>query len=402
MYASVIRQSEKSSEIAPMVYRHAESASRFISIPEIGSGYKGKVISLFTGAGGMEIGLEAAGFETAICVEIDADSRATLRANRPDWLLFDDGFDRAPGDIRDIHAEELLLKANLKKGDAALVTGGAPCQPFSNMGKKLGKQDPRNGDLFLEFVRIVKGTRPRGFIFENVAGIVQGRHNDVIEYMTAQFAGSGYSVAFEILNAADYGVPQQRKRFIMLGRRDGTPCYPLPTHGQKAVNSKSFFPTPSLKLRPWVSVAEAFSTIPANRLARSDNLGMNHAPYMIDRMRLIPPGKNFKSLPMELRPKCWQTGLHQGQDTFGRMEADKPSPTIRTAGYNPTKGKYIHPIENRGLQTAEMACLQTFPSEWHFHTSNGKPSIVSIGRQIGNAVPPRLAEALGKAIFAAT
>lgn len=375
----------------------------FVSSSATEEGGRGKVVSLFTGAGGMEIGLEAAGFDTSICVEIDPDSRATLRKNRPHWKLFDCGQGRTPGDVRDIKAGELLLKAGLKRGEAALVTGGAPCQPFSNMGKKLGKNDPKNGDLFLEFVRIVKGVQPKGFIFENVAGIVQGRHQAVLEYMREQFAGSGYQVAFSILNAADYGVPQTRKRFIMVGRKDTEPYFPMPTHMKDAGAWQKFsanlYPHTEVQPELWVSSGEALARLSEERLRRSDNLGMKHAPFMIERMSKVPQGMNFKVLPPELLPSCWKSGKHQGQDTFGRIEETKPAPTIRTAGYNPTKGKYIHPTEDRGLTTAEMAAFQTFPENWHFTTCSGRPSIVSIGRQIGNAVPPKLAQALGSAIF---
>ena len=380
-------------------FRSNASGNLFTEIDAKKTGSLGKVISLFTGAGGMEIGLEEAGYDTAICVEIDADSRATLRHNRPGWALFDDDQDRISGDIRKIGPEELLLKAKLKRGEAALVTGGAPCQPFSNMGKKLGKNDPKNGDLFLDFVRIVKGTQPLGFIFENVAGIAQGRHNEVVKYMAAQFAGSGYSVAFEVLNAADYGVPQQRKRFIMLGRRDGAPTFPLPTHAKNRKLPHDLAGAETVVLQGWKTVSDALAEIPAENYSRSDCIGMKHADYMVERMTRIPQGRNFKVLPMEMRPRCWQSGRHQGQDTFGRMVEDRPAPTIRTAGYNPTKGKYIHPTEHRGINTAEMAALQSFPADWEFRTESGRPSIVSIGRQIGNAVPPGLAAALGRALF---
>ncbi|MEQ8412490.1 MAG: DNA cytosine methyltransferase [Erythrobacter sp.] len=383
-----------------MSVRSKLTGNRFVRISQGSAEQRGKVISLFTGAGGMEIGLESAGFETAICVEIDPDSRETLRKNREHWVLFEDEQNRTPGDLRAIRPEELLLKANLKRGEAALVTGGAPCQPFSNMGKKLGKSDPKNGDLFLDFVKIVLGTQPAGFIFENVAGIAQGRHNEVVEYMTAQFAGSGYSVAFEVLNAADYGVPQQRKRFIMLGRKGDAPAFPLPTHTKDGLFPDVFSPEPIATLSQWKTVAEAFEEIPRGNLQRADCVGMRHASYMVERMAMIPQGRNFKVLPMQMRPKCWQSGKHEGHDTFGRMEGGKPAPTIRTAGYNPTKGKYIHPFENRGINTAEMAALQSFPADWEFRTVSGKPSIVSIGRQIGNAVPPAFAYALGSAIFA--
>lgn len=362
----------------------------------------GPVISLFTGAGGMEIGLEQAGFSTAVCVEINADCRETLKRNRPQWRLFDGEHNRTAGDIRSISADELLTLAGIVRGEASLVTGGAPCQPFSNIGMKRGKEDPSNGDLFLEFVRIVKGVLPQGFIFENVAGIAHTKHNDVVEYMKKQFDGLGYGIAVKILNSADYGVPQTRKRFIMIGVKNKVPMFPLPTHSKDPFEwsrfTKLLDTLPNHTPLPWKCVGEALNNISDGRLNRRDNLGMKHSPLMVKRMQLIGQGENFKVLPMNMRPACWQSGKHQGQDTFGRIEASKPSPTIRTAGYNPTKGKYIHPYDHRGLNTAEMAVLQDFPETWEFHTTTGKPSIVSIGRQIGNAVPPGLSRAIGKAL----
>lgn len=384
------------------VYKNKRSDNIYVDTHECLTGNYGKIISLFTGAGGMEIGLEAAGFETAVCVEIDANCRATLKANRPEWKIFEDDKNRIPGDIREITAKELLKFAELKVGEASLVTGGAPCQPFSNIGKKQGKNDEKNGDLFLEFVRIVKETRPKAFIFENVAGIAQNKHKDVIEYMQEQFDGLGYGISFDILNAADYGVPQLRKRFIMIGILGRKPAFPFPTH-KKDKNDwdKYHSQFDNHPLHPpsyWVSVESAFKKLKARDFDRPDCLGMKHSLEMVKRMSLIKQGENFKVLPMNLRPDCWKSGKHQGQDTFGRIESEKPSPTIRTAAYNPTKGKYIHPFEDRGLNTLEMASLQSFPTSWEFKTESGKPSMVGIGRQIGNAVPPLLALALGKAI----
>lgn len=402
---SLARKVETIAEITDegaQTYSCRSSGNAYIDTQGFRIANYGPVISLFTGAGGMEIGLENIGFSTSICVEIDADCRETLRKNRPDWKLFEACNGRIAGDIRAVSAAELLKLSGLKKGQASLVTGGAPCQPFSNIGKKQGQDDPKNGDLFLEFVKIVKGVRPRAFIFENVAGIAQTKHAEVVQYMEDQFDGLGYEIAFDILNAANYGVPQQRKRFIMIGILGKKPAFPLPTHVKSSDDWNKF--CGSLDHRPihkplsWETSGRAIKKITAKRLKRADCLGMNHSPEMEKRMRLIKQGQNFKSLPMSMRPKCWQTGKHQGHDTFGRIEADKPSPTIRTAGYNPTKGKYIHPFEDRGLNTAEMAALQSFPESWIFHTLSGKPSIVSIGRQIGNAVPPLLAEALGRAI----
>jgi DNA (cytosine-5)-methyltransferase 1 len=363
-----------------------------------------KVISLFSGAGGLDIGLEQAGFETTACVEIDNDCRETIRFNRPTWHLFEDGTNRLPGDIRKIEVDELLKLSKLKKGEAALVTGGAPCQPFSNIGKKQGQHDPRNGDLFLEFVRIVKGTLPRAFIFENVTGITQSKHSDVINYMYMNFEGLGYELSHLVLNAADYGLPQTRSRFILIGiQGKESPAFPLPTHSKGLREWKKFIYSldhiPRFFPEEWKSIGQAFDELPENYTERPDYAVMKNSEVVINRMEHIGPGENFKVLPMHMRPNCWNNGKHQGQDTFGRPRLDEPSATIRTAAYNPSKGKYIHPTQNRGLDLIEMATLQGFPLDWIFRCKNTeKVTLVSGGKQIGNAVPPPLGRVLGLAI----
>lgn len=372
------------------------------------------VVSLFSGAGGFDIGLEQAGFQTLICIENDANCRATLKHNRPEWRTFErsekqlpDGtrVNRMPGDIRMIDADEVLEAIGKKKGAVDLIAGGAPCQPFSNIGKKLGDQDGQNGDLFLAFVRMVNGIEPRAFIFENVAGIVQNKHNAVLQYMYDRFKGSGYGLSYALLNAADYGVPQRRERFLLIGIKGiDQPAFPLPTHTKDLKVWENFvqgFDTiPTKRPLQWKTVQETLAALPIDYRFRKDDALMNISERVVDRMKYIPQGKNFKVLPVDLRPNCWKTGKHQGNDTFGRLQADSPSVTIRTAAYNPSKGKYIHPYENRGLSTLEMAALQDFPYEWEFRTAHSdKLTLVSGGKQIGNAVPPGLAAALGKALM---
>jgi DNA (cytosine-5)-methyltransferase 1 len=398
-----------------MIYKNTKSETKFIDISDFPFGKNGMqfpIVSLFTGAGGLDIGLEESGFHTAVCVEYDADCRETLRYNRPEWKLFEEGvkFDtgemktRIPGDIREIEVDELLKFAGLKKGQAALVVGGAPCQPFSNIGKKLGKNDEKNGDLFLEFVRFVKGVSPEAFIFENVVGITQQKHADVIKYMVNKFKGLGYGISHAILNSANYGVPQRRERFFLIGIKGvENPSFPFPTHFKDEKHYETFvrdfdvFPIRNFK--KWISVKETFKKMPENQESRIDYALMNISDVVVKRMTYIKEGENFKVLPMNLRPDCWKSGKHQGNDTFGRIIADLPSCTIRTAAYNPAKGQYIHPFENRGLSTVEMAALQSFPLNWFFRCKgNDKVTLVSGGRQIGNAVPPLLAQALGAAI----
>lgn len=382
---------------------YVDTQNRF-GVAKVGESDLG-VISLFSGAGGLDIGLEQAGFQTRLCIEIDEHCRETLRINRPAWILAESGdASREPGDIRRITSEEILELSNLKKGQAALVVGGAPCQPFSNIGRKQGINDPKNGDLFLEFVRVVRDTRPKAFLFENVAGITQGRHQQVVDYMKSHFSDAGYEIDFQILNSADYGVPQKRTRFFMIGIREASRvAWPLPTHSGEpdSETTLTLVPERHSGLKAWNTVGDAFTLIPKNYDSRNDYVVMNISEVVKHRMTFVGPGENFKSIPMNLRPNCWKTGKHQGADTFGRMRLDMPSHTIRTAAYNPSKGQYIHPTENRGLNSIEMAVLQGFPvNEWTFCVKGKRATLKSVGMQIGNAVPPPLGKALGLAIRA--
>lgn len=398
-----------------MIYTNSKTNLSYIQTSDADAQLNGMdytVVSLFSGAGGLDIGLEQAGFRTVVCVENDVNCRMTLKHNRPNWLLFDDPIkikngqmiERVPGDIRDIGVDELLSFSKLQQGKVALVVGGAPCQPFSNIGKKQGENDEKNGDLFLEFVRMVKGIQPEAFIFENVSGITQSKHSNVLQYMFDQFKGSGYGLSYSLLNAANYGVPQRRERFILIGIKGvKKPAFPLPTHLKDNKSWEQFIqhlePQPNFITNQWTTVRDAFNKIPKDYKKRKDYAVMNISDIVAHRMTYIEQGKNFKVLPMELRPDCWKSGKHQGNDTFGRLVADYPSITIRTAAYNPAKGMYIHPFEDRGLNTIEMAVLQDFPIDWTFKTfGREKVTLVSAGKQIGNAVPPGLAKALGLAI----
>ncbi len=377
---------------------YIDTSSKIAKLP------RNKVISLFSGAGGFDIGLESAGFETAACVEIDADCRATLAFNRPDWKLLDNtSGGRIAGDINEISTEEILKSARLKKGDAALVVGGAPCQSFSNIGKRDGIDSATNGKLYLEFLRIVEGVAPNAVIFENVSGITQNKHGEVVETLTSVLRGLGYGVSSAILNAADYGVPQRRGRFILIAIKGvSNPAFPLPTNFKSKESWNQFVST--LDVKPanvpadWKTLGEALSEIPSDQ-QRTDYALMNISDVVKNRMTYIKQGENFHVLPMEIRPNCWKHGKHQGTDTFGRMRLNEPALTIRTAAYNPMKGKYIHPIEDRGYSTHDMAAIQGFPVDWVFKcTGREKITLVSGGKQIGNAVPPPLAQALGKAV----
>jgi len=329
---------------------------------------KPTAISLFSGAGGLDLGFERAGFEIRLCVDIDLYCCKTLSLNRPAWNV-------VQADISRLSTSEILRLAGLSEGFTVL-TGGPPCQPFSTIGNRKALEDPR-GALVREFIRVVDESRPRAFVFENVPGLTSVNQGKVLKDILESFREIGYLTNQKVLNAADYGVPQTRKRLFILGSREGLWLeFPRPDYSQDGLAGKR-----------WVTVGDAFRKMVQDGwdFKRRDNFGFHHTKEMMKKMALIKPGENFWSLPIHLRPPCWRNGKHLGKDTFGRIEMDKPGPTIRTCAYNPTKGKYIHPKENRGLNTLEMAALQTFPKNYTF--SGG---LIAVGRQIGDAVPPLL------------
>jgi DNA (cytosine-5)-methyltransferase 1 len=389
-----------------LIFRSSKSNLKYIDITSYNPAFnieKNGVISLFSGAGGLDIGLEHAGFDTKVCVEINQHCRETIKTNRPEWNVMEE-FEN-PGDIRSATTDMILKAGGLRKKEAALVVGGAPCQPFSNIGKKLGAECPKNGDLFQEYVRVVREALPKSFIFENVSGITQKKHSAVIDYMKESFTELGYSVSYSIINSADYGVPQKRERFFIIGiKGDTEPAFPMPTHFKDHDSYERFFQELEIKplydFKKWVSIGETFKKIPKNYRNRTDFAEMNISQVVQNRMKHIGPNENFKVLPASMRPDCWNSGKHQGQDTFGRLDINDVAVTIRTAAYNPSKGKYIHPLEHRGLNTIELAALQSFPYEWKFKSKGReKITLASGGMQIGNAVPPLLAEALGKSLM---
>ncbi len=360
------------------------------------------VVSLFSGGGGLDLGLEQAGLETLACVEMDKHARATLAANRPQWQLID-GTGETPGDIRHVDGKTLLAQVNKKRGEVDVIAGGPPCQSFSNLGLKKGANDPINGDLYAHYLRLVEQVLPRAILFENVEGFAHPRNADVQQGLEAKLNDLGYKTISGILISANYGDPQLRRRFVMIGVRKGQPLLPAPTHFENEAKHQAFFDAetvPAGTFRAFQTVDNAFQLLTFWNKDRPDAVQMGISPKVVERMKLLGPGENFKALPREMLPDCWRSGGHQGADTFGRLWLDRPSVTIRTSAYNPSKGRYIHPTEHRGLSTLEMAVLQSFPEEWRFVCA-GRPSLVAIGRLIGNAVPVGLARALGLALRAA-
>jgi DNA (cytosine-5)-methyltransferase 1 len=341
------------------------------------------MVSLFSGAGGLDIGLEEAGFETASATDWDGDCIRTLHANQAQRLpvrgrsgrLHFAGARIVEADLVDVKGSDLFA------GNLDLLVGGPPCQPFSSSGKQRSVLEGR-GRLFEHFARIAQELRPRIILYENVRGLVTargrtGRPGEALAEVQAAFEEIGYAVRFGLLNAADFGAPQRRVRLFMVGTRDmALPPFPEPTHGRE--------PRPTLfgRLQPWVSLSEFLVALPSpapEEIVRpSDRL----EPQLRD----LPCGCGLKS---QGRAEPTRPGGHWGyrQGTF-IADLKLPARTVTAAASQ----DWIRLPDNslRRLTLRECAGLQGFPMEWRFVGSKA-----SQFRQVGNAVPSVFGRAIG-------
>lgn len=340
-----------------------------------------RLIDLFCGAGGMSLGFAdprfCGGFRNVLAVDNDAAAIATHEHNF--------GGTSVCGNI-----ETWLEKAEVPHAD--VVIGGPPCQGFSLLNKK------RDGDarraLWEPYLDVVARSGARVFVMENVAELFR---SDELGDIRARAKGLGFQTEAAILNAADYGAPQTRRRTIVLGWKEGLwqPQFPpLKTHAEPGLDSN---------LPPWRTVRDAISDLPAPVRLEIEgeaplNLHIRRTPTekSLARYRAVPPGGNRFDLQRnapEITPDCWIRKTSGGTDLFGRLWWDRPSVTIRTEFYKPEKGRYLHPEAHRPITHREAARLMGFPDDFHFCGTK-----VEVARQIGNAVPPPLAGALGRLV----
>ncbi len=348
------------------------------------------VISLFSGAMGLDIGLEEAGLNVAIGQDFELACVKTMKAN---------GHNVLGGDIREIKPETLLEMTGLKVGEPFMICGGPPCQPFSTAGKRLGINDPR-GSLFMDFIRMIDYIKPRFFIMENVKGIVSAplKHvpaderdgNDpeqqlgtVLDVILSEFNKLGYKTVYGILDAVNYGVPQFRERFILIGSRDNEDVFlPVPTHFQMHQD-------PNYR---WKTVGEAIKD-----LEDEDGECGKLTPERKKYLRMVPEGGNWKDLPQEVIREAMGGAYESGGGKVGfyrRLSYAQPSPTITTAPAQKAT-MLCHPVKDRPLSVHEYARLQQFPERWIFTGTTAAKY-----KQIGNAVPVGLAKAIGEAVIA--
>ena len=335
-------------------------------------------VSLFSGAAGFDIGLEASGFETILCIDNDAPSCETLKLNQQiGWSTGIHRFLRKATIVqRDVHnLRESDFRGLMQTQDIDLVSGGPPCQPFSISGRRKGVKDTRGG-LIWEFSRLVGELRPKAFVMENVPGILTIDKGLAFEQLLNQLENAGgesYRVKHFLLDAVNFGVPQYRKRVILIGNRIGADITDIPmTHGENGQTLDQ------RKLRPIVTVAQALKGLP---VAGEHSPAPNH----VGRIHSQGIVRRYASLPAGARDNATQ---------INKLDLQKPSFTI-VVGSDTGGGKgHIHPIEPRELTPRESARLQTFPDWWIF-CGNRREVI----RQVGNAVPPLFAASIGAHIM---
>jgi DNA (cytosine-5)-methyltransferase 1 len=320
-------------------------------------------IDLFSGSGGLSLGLKKAGFKVLAGVELDSLSAESYKRNHKRVHLWDE-------DIRGINVEAVKAKLGIKPGELDLLAGCPPCQGFSTIRtrkKSVAASDPRNA-LIGEFFRFVEGLLPKAIMIENVPGLAgyEGFTEGV-----EKIKELGYSCNYEIFDAADYGVPQRRRRLVLVGSRSG--IIPL----AKATG----------KMR---HVRDAIDSLPdvgksGDPLHDVVELRSERTAAMI---KLVPKdGGDRSELPNKYQLECHKT-CSGFRDVYGRMAWDEVSPTITSGCTNPSKGRFIHPEQDRAITPREAALLQGFPPKYFFSLRRGKGGVA---RLIGNAFPPEFA-----------
>lgn len=356
-----------------------------------------KIVSLFSGAMGLDLGLEEAGFETAVCVENDKEAVATIKYNKPSLSVFDCS-------ITEVKGRELKTAGGFSDKAIPLVAGGPPCQAFSVFGNRLGIEDSR-GQLIFEFIRIIDELKPTTFLMENVRGLLSmaivpnkkelKENNSIpkeyfekgslINLIFEEFNKIGYHVDCFVVNAVNYGAPQIRERVLLIGNRCGYSVdFPKPMYSNREEDNLPPFKTLGDVIGPEAEFQDPCPEV------------MNFSPRKLKYLSMVPPGGNWRSLPVEIQKesmgKSWY--LKGGRSAYWRKLSFKfPSPTVVTMP-NHAGTSMCHPEELRAISVGEAAAIQGFPTDWSFQgTATAK------FRQIGNAVPVKLGAIAGSVII---
>lgn len=352
------------------------------------------VVSLFSGAGGLDLGLEQAGFRVVAANDFDRDCVETLRRNQRARIPIGpgnkaaclDGARIVPGPVESIGAEALRPEGAASGWRPDLLAGGPPCQPFSSAGSQRGMADPR-GTLFAHFVRLAEELRPRVILFENVRGLVtargpRGLPGEALNMVREAFEAIGYATNFALLNAADFGAPQRRVRLFMLAADTGSvlPAFPAPTHRRAADPMDA-----ALGIAPWATLGGFLAARPE---PEPDEV-VRPSPQLAALLADVPPGSGLKS-PGRAEPT--RPGGHWGYKQ-GTFIADPALPARTVTGASTQDWIRCRDGSLRRVTLREAAALQGFPDAWEFAGSRAARF-----QQIGNAVPIVLAAAVGRAV----
>jgi DNA (cytosine-5)-methyltransferase 1 len=346
---------------------------------------KPTLIDLFSGCGGVTQGFKNHGYRVLAAIELDPVIAKTYKQNHPKVVLYEE-------DIRNVDPRKVLEKIKLKAGDLTVLSACAPCQPFSRQNKT-AKEDDRT-KLILEVLPFVESFRPKFIIMENVPGLNKGKNKVILDELIKSLREDHHYKVFGpfIVDAVNYGIPQFRKRLILLCSRDDVVLsIPEATHFSLKEAEKT-------GKERWHTVHDAFIGIPklaSGQTSKSDPLhhARKHTPLNLERLSYISKnGGSRKDLPERLQLACHKNKKDVGyNDVYGRMNFGEPANTLTTGCTNLTKGRYAHPTANRAITPREAARLQTFSDQYKFSGNYDQ-----ISTQIGNAVPVKLAEVFAK------
>lgn len=348
------------------------------------------VMDLFAGVGGLSYGFsKLPEFNIVAANEIEKDIATAYSLNHPDVPMLN-------CDINNLTEEKISEVLGGKKVD--IIVGGPPCQSYSTVGKR--QMDDR-ANLFLQYKRILQIVQPTAFVFENVVGILSMDKGKLFKRVQEEFNSIGYDLKYKVLNAVDYGVPQQRERVILVGFKGNNPFeYPEATHGEGK--------------KPFVTLKDAFGDLPviksgeeSTKYAKdadneflafvrnsgdtlSEHKAPNNGAHLIKIMETLKDGQSKDDLPEEIRPKSGYG------NTYAKLWWEKPSTTITRNFACPSSSRCIHPRDSRAMSIREGARLQSFPDNYVFYGSDGMKRL-----EIGNAVPPLLSTAIAKQMLKA-
>lgn len=343
------------------------------------SGQRPTAVEIFAGGGGFAVGLAEAGYRTVAAVEIEPWAAATFKANHREVQVFRQ-------DVREVGGPALLRLAG---GRLDLLAACPPCQGFSSLTSKNRKEDPRNS-LVLEVARLAEEMRPRVVVMENVPGLAD-KGADLFNQLLARLHAAGYACDWRVLQVADFGVPQRRRRLVLLGSLDGNVGLPEPTHSRTGKDG----------LPMWRTVRDAIGGMGPAMLftdaARNPDGSMHGwhvvrrlSPENEERIRHAVPGRARWEIPADLHVPCHRDGYTGFSNVYGRLEWDEPSATITAGCTTLSKGRFGHPDEDRTISLREAALLQTFPEDYHFETRHFERAC----EIVGNALPCRFAALL--------